>query len=162
MTTPFASPNTDRTTTLAIAIRDLIKVGGINLGIKPNNVRYGNHLMNPESPTVVIRPGRKRRTLRGVANPGGRTENQIYVLIDVMSADVLPGEEEARIAIDTLAEDVEKLLYVDVTIGGLVIHGFVEDMDPGEILINNSRWRTVRMFYVGKSLTYLSPPAAPV
>lgn len=160
MSSPFAAPNTDRTTVLAMGLRDLIITNKGELGIQ--DVYYGNHVMTPRSPTVVLRPGRKTRTLRGVASPGGRTENELIVLVDVMAADVLSSEEDSRFALDTLAENVEKLLYVDPTIGGLVIHGFVTTWDPGEIFINNSKWRTVRMTYNAKTITYLSPPAAPV
>jgi hypothetical protein len=159
MSMPFAAPNTDRTTVLALGVKDIIVASKGELEIQ--DVFYGNHTMTPRSPTVVIRPGRKQRALRGVAAPGGRTENELTLLIDVMSADVLSSEEDSRLALDQLAENVEKLLYVDVTIGGLVIHGFVTDWDPGEIFINNSKWRTVRMTYRAKTITYLSPPAAP-
>jgi hypothetical protein len=158
--TSFAAPNTDRTTVVAVALRDLIRANKGDLGIE--EAYYGNHAMVPKSPTVVLRPGRKTRALKGVSFPGGRTENQLVVLVDVMSAEVLNSEEESRLALDTLAENVEKLFYVDVTLGGLVIHGFVDDWDPGEIFINRSKWRTVRMTYTAKTLTYLSPPAAPI
>lgn len=156
----FATPNTDRTTVVASGIKEVILANADELGIQ--DVFYGNHNMTPRSPSVIIRPGRKRRTLRGVAFPGGRTENQLVVLIDVMTANVIAGEEVARLELDELAENVEKLLYVDVTLGGLVIHGFVTDWDPGETYISNSMWRTVRMTYEAKTITYLSPPAAPV
>lgn len=160
MSTPFAAPNTDRTTVLCIAIRDLIIANKGELGVV--DVFYGKHTMVPNSPTVVIKPGRKSRELRGVAAPGGRTQNQLMVLIDVMAADVISSEEQARLDIDTLAENVEKLLHVDTTIGGYVIHGFVENWDPGEIFIDKSQWRMVRMTYLAKTITYLSPPAAPI
>lgn len=160
MTSPFAAPNTDRSTVLALGLKEIVEANKLDLGIQ--QVLYGDQLMVPGSPAVVIRAGRKRRTLRGVAAPGGKVDNSLTVLVDVMAADVLSGEEASRLAVDTLAENVEKLFYVDVTIGGLVIHGFVEDWDPGAIFINNSKWRTVRMTYVGRTVTYLSPPAAPV
>jgi len=110
MSTPFAAPNTDRTTVLCIAIRDLIIANKNELGVV--DVFYGNHTMVPNSPSVVVKPGRKSRALNGVAAPGGRTKNQLMALIDVLSAEVLSGEEEARLAIDTIAENIEKLLQI--------------------------------------------------
>lgn len=160
MSMPFAYPNTDRSTTLATHIKNLIMANKGELGIEA--VYYGKHIMNPKSPTVVVMSGTMDRTLRGVANPGGRTGNEITVLIDVMAADVLNGEEASRLAVDTLAEDVEKLLHTYPNMEGLVIHGFVRRRDPGEVFISGSTWRAVRLTYVGTSLTYLSPPAAPV
>lgn len=156
---PFANPNTDRTTTLALDIKQLYLDNQNAYGVQ--DVFYGKHKMVPRSPTVVVMSGIAIRTLRGGAAPGGRMRNELNILIDVMAADVLDGEEASRLAIDKLAEDLEKLLYLDVTRNGLVIHGYVQRKDPGELFINNSSWRTVRMTYVGISETYLSPPAAP-
>lgn len=160
MTLPFAYPNTDRSTTLAVHIKDLITANKGELGIE--EVYYGKHTMNPKSPTVVVMSGVMDRTLQGVASPGGRTRNEITVLVDVMAADVLSGEQASRLAVDTIAEDVEKLLHTYPNMDGLVIHGFVRRRDPGEVFISGSTWRAVRLTYVGTSLTYLSPPAAPV
>lgn len=160
MSMPFAHPNTDRSTTLATHIRDLIITQKGELGIE--DVYYGKHTMRPRSPTVVVMSGMMDRTLQGVANPGGRTRNELTVLIDVMAADVLDGEEASRLAIDRRAEDVEKLLHTYPNMDGLIIHGFVRRRDPGEVIISGSLWRAVRLTYVGTSLTYLSPPAAPV
>lgn len=159
MSMPFANPNTDRTTTLALNIKQLYLDNQLTYGVQ--DVFYGRHTMAPRSPTVVVMSSITTRALRGVAGPGGRVRNELNVLIDVMAADVLGGEEASRLAIDKLAEDLEKLLYLDVTRSGLVIHGYVQRKDPGELFINNSSWRTVRMTYVGMSETYLSPPAAP-
>lgn len=157
---PFASPNTDRSTTLATYIKDLIIANKVGLGIV--DVFYGRHNVAPNSPTVVVATGILDRELRGVAAPGGRTSNELNILIDVMAADVLNGEEVSRLAVETLAENVEKLLHTSPQMGGLIIHGYVRRRNPGEVFINSSMWRVVRLTFVGTSLTYLSPPAAPV
>jgi len=159
---PFAYPNTDRGTTLAIHIKDLIDANKGEFDTPIQDVFYGKHTMTPRSPTVVVMSGIMDRTLQGVASPGGRTRNEISVLVDVMGADVLSGEQASRLAVDKLAEDVEKLLHTYPNMDGLIIHGYVRRRDPGEIPINGSMWRAVRLTYVGTSLTYLSPPAAPV
>jgi len=159
---PFAYPNTDRSTTLAMHIKDLIEANKGEFELAIQDVYYGKHTMNPRSPTVVVMSGVADRTLQGVASPGGRTKNEISILVDVMAADVLSGEQASRLAVDALAEDVEKFLHTYPNMDGLVIHGFVRRRDPGEVIISGSTWRAVRLTYVGTSLTYLSPPAAPV
>ncbi len=162
MTGPFAYPNTDRTTFVAQHIISLLEANKNEFATPIVDVLYGKHGMIPNSPTVVVMSGVKDRTLRGVASPGGRTNNEMNVLIDVMGADVLAGESVGRLAIDTLAEDIEHYLHTYPNMAGLIIHGYVRRSDPGELFINNSSWRTVRLTFVGTSLTYLSPPAAPV
>lgn len=161
MSTPFAYPNTDRTTLVASHIIALLKANQNGFSLPVRDVIYGKHGMVPNSPTIVVMAGVKDRTLRGVASPGGRTNNEMNVLIDVMAADVLGGEAAGRLALDTLAEDVEHYLHSYPNMDGLIIHGYVRRSDPGELFINNSAWRNVRMTFVGTSLTYLSPPAAP-
>lgn len=153
MTSPV-SPNTDFTSVLAAYIYDLIVANKYDLGIE--DVLYGNNNMVPRNMTVVVTPGRKVRFLQGVSAPGGRVKNELTVLIDVITSDVLSGEKDARLATDQLAEAVEKLLHADTTMGGLLIHGFVHTWDPGETFINNSMYRMVRMTYTGESRTYLS------
>ena len=162
MTNPFAYPNTDRTTLLAQHIVSLLESNKNTFDFPILDVLYGKHGMVPQSPTVVVMSGVKDRALRGVAAPGGRTNNEMNVLIDVMAADVLEGEEVGRLKVDTLAEDIEHLLHTYPNMDGLIIHGYVQRSDPGELFINKSSWRTVRLTFVGISLTYLSPPAAPV
>lgn len=162
MSSPFAHPNTDRSTTLATHIKDLIETNKGTFTTPIEEVYYGKHTMTPKSPTVVVMSGMMDRSLQGVASPGGRTRNEITVLVDVMAADVLSGEQASRLAVDELAEDVEKLLHTYPNMDGLIIHGFVRRRDPGEVVISGSTWRAVRLTYVGTSLTYLSPPAAPV
>lgn len=162
MSTPFAYPNTDRTTLVAQHIIALIEANKNEFTPQVVDVIYGKHGMLPNSPTVVVMSGVKDRTLRGVAAPGGRTTNEMNVLIDVMAADVLNGESVGRLAVDTLAEDIEHYLHTYPNMDGLIIHGYVRRSDPGETFINGSSWRTVRLTFVGTSLTYLSPPAAPV
>lgn len=159
---PFAFPNTDRCTVLASYIKALIIANKALMSTPIEDVFYGKHTMNPRSPTVVVTSGIKDRVLQGVASPGGRTKNELNIIIDVMAADVLNGEEAARLALDTLAEGVEILLHTDPNMGGLVIHGYTRRSDPGEVFINGSMWRSVRLTYVGTTITYLSPPAAPV
>lgn len=153
MTSPI-SPNTDKTSVLAVYIFNLLTANQYDLGL--TQVLYGNHNMVPKNNTVVVTPGRKVRSLQGVSAPGGRVKNELNVLIDVITSDVLAGENDGRLATDQLAEVVENRLHQDTTMGGLIIHGFVVYWDPGEQFVNNSMYRMVRMTYTGESRTYLS------
>lgn len=146
--------HTDLTSVLAQAILDKIDTNKASLGIR--QTLYGNHNMVNLSPAAVVTPGRKNRSLAGVSAPGGRTLNELNVLVDVMIQNVLAGESAARLEVDQLAEAVEKILHADTTMGGIIIHGYVTTWDPGIQFINGSNYRVVRMFYVGTTKTYLS------
>ncbi len=146
-------PHTDNVTVVAVALYNLINANKGSLGI--NIVLFGNQNMIPSSPAVVVNPGTKRRDLAGVSAPGGRVMNEMSVFIDVHSSKV--GDEFAeRLAVDQLAEAVEVKIHSDVTLGGILIHGFVNEWDPGETFIQGSAFRTVRMTFIGKTKTYLS------
>jgi len=123
-------------------------------GIK--QVLMGKHNMVPLSPTVRVLPAPRRRNLVGVAAPGGRVENLFTVYVDVMIADPLAGESQGIRNVELLANQIEKLIHADTTLGGLLIHGFFTEADPGEEFIQNSSFRVVRLTFSGVSRTYLS------
>lgn len=145
--------HTDSTATLAKAIYALIVDNADELKLK--DVAYGNHLMLPRTPTAVVIPGPKRRELQGVSAPGGRTRNYMTVYIDVHTSKV-GSETDERMLLDELGTQVERLIHQDTTVGGIIIHGFVEVWDPGETFIQGGQFRSVRMTFVGQTLTYLS------
>lgn len=148
------SPHTHKSTVLAKAIEQKLVDNMGTLGLL--DVLYGDQLMLPKSPAAVVTPGVKNRPLMGVSAPGGRVENRMTVFIDVLSQDALSSEADARLQLQQLAEDVEDTLHEDVTMGGIIIHGYVNIWDPGTTFIQASKFRTVRMTYIGISKTYLS------
>ncbi len=152
--------HTDNDTVVAEAITTLIED---NLALlQLNAVYYGNHNNIPVAAGAVVTPGGHRRTLAGVSGPGGRTENSLMVDVAIHYSKVGDEATERR-AVDALGYTLEKLLHVDTTLGGIVIHGFVQQTERGEtIMANNSMFRSVRLLYVATTKTYLSPPAAPV
>lgn len=146
-------PNTDRTTVLAQALQAIVAANKDSLGIL--DVLYGNHNNIPRTPSVIIVPGTKKRELRGVAAPGGRVFNTMTVYVDIRFSKV--GSEEAvRLELDQTAENIEHLIHQDTTVGGLLIHGFFTDWNPGEVFSQGGEFRSVRMTFVGGSETYLS------
>lgn len=81
--------------------------------------------------------------------------NFLTVFIDVHTIKV-NDEATERLALDQLSETVEKELHEDTTMGGIIIHGFVHEWNPGETHIQGGEFRTVRLTYVGQTLLYLS------
>lgn len=146
--------NTDLTSVLAQYMYNLINSNMASLGLKI--VLYGDQTNIPLNPAVVVTPGVKRRDLAGVSAPGGRTLNTLSVYVDVLSSKVAP-QTDASIELDKLADSIEKFLHTDVQMGGLVIHGFVNEWDPGTAYMQNGQFRMVRMAWVGISKTYLGP-----
>jgi len=142
--------HTDRTTVLALAIKNKLLATELF-----QDVLYGRHEQIPRSPTAVVTPAPKRRDLAGVSAPGGRTMNFMTIFIDIHSMKV--GDEETeRLALDQLAESAEAALHADVTMGGIIIHGFVHEWNPGETHNQGGEFRTVRLTYIGETKTYLS------
>lgn len=145
--------HTDKTTDVAQALVNLLKDDMINLGLK--DVLYGRQINLPTTPVVVVTCAPKRRELSGVSAPGGRTMNTMQIYIDVHNSKV--GDEATeRLFVDKLAESVEQVVHQDTTVGGIIIHGFITDWDPGETFLQNGEFRTVRMTFQGRSETYLS------
>lgn len=149
--------HTDQDEVLAIAIKDLLVTNIIKLEL--DDVLYGNHIMIPTGNTVVVTALGKRRLLAGASAPGGRTMNNLNVVVELNRSKVGP-EEEQRRAADASATAIERLLHLDTTMGGIIIHGFVTQVDRGETNTSNGTFRTVRMLYEGESKTYLSDPTA--
>ena len=153
MTSPI-SVHTDLTSVLAQYIYNFLLTEKGDLGL--NDVFYGNHNNIPQDNIVVVIPGPKIRELWGVSAPGGRVKNEMSIYIDVMTQKVLIGETAGRLATDQLAEVVERRIHQDTTMGGRIIHGFVNRWDPGQDFIQQSEFRVVRMTFTGESRTYLS------
>lgn len=146
-------PHTDKSTVVALAIKDLILSNKETLGL--DYVDYGDHNNIPGGKSVAVRAGTKRRELAGVAGPGGRTLNRIEVLVSVYFS-VLDNEANARRNIDELAEKIEDLLHEDTTVGGLIIHGFVNDWIPDTVYRETSMYRLVQLTFVGQTKTNIT------
>lgn len=155
--------HTDKDEILAQAIQALIEANKVTLGL--DDVFYGNHNMIPRASAAIVAPLGKTRELAGVSAPGGRTNNTLMVSIDVHRSKVVD-EETGRLAVDSTASAIEALLHTDPTIGGLIIHGFVQNVQRGETQFfsnvgSGSLFRSVQMVFSGTTKTYLSPPMAP-
>ncbi len=145
--------HTDQVSVLSLAIQSLLTNNKTTLGLA--DVLFGNQTMIPNSPTAVVIPGPKRKVLAGVAAPGGRTMNTLIVYIDVQNMRV-GVEATERLFVTQLAETVETFLNKDTTVGGIVIHGFVEQAIPGETFLQNGEFRRGRLVVAAQTKTYLS------
>lgn len=155
-------PHTDDDVVVAEAILALIEANKSTLLL--DDVLYGNHTYIPRASAAVVQALGKRRQLAGVSAPGGRTENQLIVGIQLHWSKV-GNEATERRAADSRGTEVERLIHTDTTLGGIIIHGYITETDRGESQLgtvgDNSMFRSVMMTFVGVTKTYLSPPAAP-
>jgi hypothetical protein len=152
-----SNPHTDNDTVVAQAIFDLIEANKVDLAL--DDVLWGNQEMIPRASAAIVIPLGKRRVLAGVTAPGGRTENTLLVTIEISRSKV-GTEAVERKAVDDTGTAIELLIHSDTTLGGIVIHGFVEQTDRGEVTITSGQYRTVRLMYAARTKTYLSVPTA--
>jgi hypothetical protein len=145
---------TDKTTVLAQYIQALINTNKIALGV--SDVLYGEHNNIGKAKTVVVNSGTKTRQVQGAAMPGGNSLVRMTVLITVYNSTV--GDEGTqRLAVDQLAEAVETLLHQNTTMGGLIIHGFCETVDPGIKFNTGSMFRVTQITFVGQAKVRITP-----
>lgn len=151
--------HTDDDTVVAEAIFTLIDDNKIDLQL--DDVLYGNHDMIPRASAAIVKALGHNRSLAGVSAPGGRTQNTLIVMIDMLWSKVGDEATERRNC-DARGKLLENLIHTDTTLGGIVIHGFVVNVDRGETRTSNqSMFRSVQLMYNATTKTYLSPPAAP-
>lgn len=152
-------PHTDKSTVLAQYIMALIETNKVALGV--DTVLYGDQDKITPGITVVVQAGTKNRNLKGVAFPGGRTDNEMIIIITVYN-NKLDSEASARLEVDQVAEAVEVLLHQNTTMGAgddaLIYHGFVVRWDPGIKFKTGSMFRGTQMMFVGRSKTNLTVP----
>ena len=145
--------NTDRTTIVATYIKNLINTNKAALNV--DNVLYGDHNLIPGGITVTVMSGMKNRVLQRVAFPGAGTRNRMIVLVTVYCNET--GDEQTlSLKTDQIAEAVEHLLHQDTTLGGNVIHGFVETWDPGYRFKTGSMFRATQMTHISQTKTNLT------
>ena len=145
--------HTDRSTVLAQYIFNLITTNKVSLSL--DSVLYGEQNEITPGKTVVVTTGRKDRSLARVAFPGAGTLNRMIVIVTVYNNTV--GDEASKsLETDLIAEAVEHLLHQNTTMGGNIIHGFVETWDPGVKFRSTSMFRATQMMFVGQTKTNLT------
>lgn len=145
--------HTDRSTVVATYIKTLIDTNKVALNV--DQVLYGDHNNIPGGITVTVMPGVKSRALERVASPGAGTRNRMITLVSVYCNKT---GDEATLSLETdqVAEAVEHLLHQNTTLGGNVIHGFVESWDPGYRFKTGSMFRATQMTHISQTKTNLT------
>lgn len=135
---------TEKSTVVAEAIKNILIANKSDLGV--DVVYYGFQNKIPSGLGIIIEPQEKERELSGVAGPGGRAMNTMRFIIWVHNS-IVGNEEDERFRVDRLAEDVETLVHQDTTLGGIIIHGYFEQMTAIPDFQLDSQYRSVRMNY---------------
>lgn len=145
--------HTDKGTVVAQYIRTTINTNKVALGI--DQVLYGEQNNIPGGITAVVMCAMKNRQLQRVAFPGAGTRNYMRTLITIY-CNKTGDEGTLSLETDQVAEAVEHLLHQDTTLGGNVIHGFVETIDPGYRFKTGSMFRATQLTHVSNTKTNLT------
>jgi len=145
---------TDKASVVAQAVLALLLENKDSLGL--DQVYYGDQLNIPNAKCAAVRVGRKTRERAGVAGPGGRMMNYMPITINVYNSTVTD-EGSARLVVDQLAEAIEDKLHEDITLGGIILDGFVSEWDPDPVFRTGSLFRTVQLTFQARSKTNLTP-----
>ena len=145
---------------VAARIQELITDEADTLFGEDYQIFYGDQSRIGITPTICVESGVSVRRLGGIATHG-RTENELttYVIIYYGKVD---SNQETKLASDQLGKTVAKYLDTNTTLerdgdGGIVIHGWVTEIDPGYISKDkgNTLYHAVRLTWTGKSKTIL-------
>jgi hypothetical protein len=135
----------------------LLQDGQTTLLGQDGYLSYGDQSRVPVTPTVCVESGETVRVLGGVPR---RTENNFvcYILLYYAKVDT---NQETKLASEQLGESICRFLDANPTLernadGGIVIHGWVSNIDPGYSVRNGSTlMHAVRLTWTGKSKTQL-------
>lgn len=153
MATPIQMPSE-----VAQRIYNILDANKVSLLTADGQLFYGDQDRIGVTPTLCVESGPTDRSLVGALN---RTENRLicYIIlywgkVQDVQVDKLQGEQCAEAIVRLLDDNLQLELAGD---GGVVIHGFVTDIDPGYILRNERRtlMHAIRLTWTGKTKTML-------
>lgn len=146
-------PHTSDDTAVAQAIFNIIVANQATLLL--DDVLYGNHTVIPHASAAVVTALGKQRDLVGVVAPGGRTDNTLSIEITLHWSKVGDEATERKNA-DDRGTALETLIHQDTTVGGIIIHGYIKQVNRGETeMSNGNMFRSVRMIFTGVTKTNL-------
>jgi hypothetical protein len=117
--------NTHKISAVCEAFVNLFELNKASLGIA--DVFYGDQALIPRTPAVTVESGPKSRLL---TNTGFMTTNTIQIYFMVYFGKVQDVQQNKRAA-DQLSEAIEDLVHLDKQLGGLVVTGYIVEVDPG-------------------------------
>jgi hypothetical protein len=145
---------------VAERIYDLLDDNKVTLLTADGTLLYGDQNRVPTTPTACVESGQTTRVLAGVGG-NGRTENVLQCFIILYYAKVDSNQQTKRDA-EKCAEAIAYYLDQNVTLerggdGGIVIHGFVSEINPGYSYRNEGKtlMHAVRLVWTGKSKSIL-------
>jgi hypothetical protein len=113
------------------------------------DVFFGDQDMVPRTPAIAVDPLRLDREIQGIMS-GGMTKNTFLIYVFVYHAPIQNGQV-TRQESDQLADAVQNVLHQDLTLGGLIIHGFCTMSESGVAHRGGSMLRTHRITWTGIS-----------
>lgn len=100
----------------------------------------------PVTPSIMIGRGRKTRTIATTR------QYRIDFAVDlVIFHGKLKSTELIQVEMEQLVEDVEDVLNADMTLGGLITHGWVSRTDSGTAAANGVLFRSTRIIYTAQA-----------
>jgi hypothetical protein len=125
-------------------IVDILTESTDELALK--GVFYGYQQLIPEFPAISVESGRKSRG----GNSTHRFEVTFSVLMMLEHGKIQSTEINKRES-EELSELVEAKLHEDLTLGGLVIFGYISSIDPGVRFRESEMIRATRLTWDGIS-----------
>jgi len=119
------------------------------------DIFYGDQELIPHTPAAAVEPGSMQRQIGGIM-PGGQTLNTFQVYVFVYHCPI-QSPQVTRKECDQLAEQVQRIFHTDVTLGGLVTHGFCTNSESGVTVRGGAMLRTHRITWSGISKTGVQP-----
>lgn len=120
----------------------------------PSYIYYGDRQLIPATPAISVVPGPYTRSISGVGGKG-RTDNNIRVFFLCYIARLDDSSELAR-DVDLFGETLMDILHENVTLGGLVVHGFVTAIEPGYATRSGTYMHACRVTWEGLTKTFIN------
>jgi hypothetical protein len=155
MATPVQFPSE-----VARRIFDILDANKVALLTSDGMLLYGDQNRVPVTPTVCVESGPTGRVLAGIPR---RTENNLVCYILLYWAKVQDNQTD-KLQAEQCAEGIVRYIDANPTLelngdGGVVIHGYITDIDPGYSLKgtgqSRSLYQAVRLTWTGKTKTIL-------
>lgn len=153
------APNTDSSLVIAERFYQILNSNKAALGL--SFVAFGDQNLIPETPSLMVEPGTKRRDLRSASD---HTLNEIDTYFLIYHSPVGPSSvQNSRRENMAIAEGVERYLHrnhlrlydVDIPATQLTVHGFCVEMDPGFQAKQNTLYNAVQMTWRSTTKTWL-------
>jgi hypothetical protein len=141
---------------VAQRVKAILDADSVALVTEDGMILYGDQKRVPVTPTVCVEAGQTVRELAGIPR---RTENNLVCNILVYYAKV-DTNQETKLASEQCGEQIAYHLDANPTLelngdGGIVIHGWVREIDPGYSYKDGTLYHAVRLVWVGKTKTML-------